>query len=289
MYIVHIKEKENQYIRFIISSYEKNFFKEKYFPITEWNEIEKIFLEIRSQINTKIRNNIFPKNDFKMLENEVKFFVNSKLELPVEKTFLKVIWNGNIFIPFEIIREFNVINMIDSSYKQYKNKNKITLIYSDEAGNSRFEVYKLAELFKKRKEFSLTYFDEKSFSFHKSEICESALVHISTHGKAVDRNCLINIGGEWIKSFDFKLNANFLFLNCCEAGLYPNGVVKNSIDSGVKYLIASPYEIFDNVNWKIKTIKFYENFNFNNIESSFFEYKNKNYLFGLFFRFFMAI
>lgn len=289
MYLVHIKEKDNQYIRFIISSYEKNFFKEKYFSITEWNKIEKIFLEIRSQINTKIRNNIFPKNDFKMLENETKFFVNNKLELPVEKTFLKVIWDGNIFIPFEIIRDFNVINMIDSNYKQYKNKNRIILIYSDEAGNSRFEVYKLAEFFKKRKEYSLTYFDEKTFSFHKSEICESDLIHISTHGKAFDKNGLISIGKEWIKSFDFKLNANLLFLDCCEAGLYSNGIVKNSIDSGVKYLIASPYEIFDNINWKIKTIKFYENFNFNNIESSFFEYTNQNHLFGLFFRLFMAI
>lgn len=289
MYLIHIKEKNNQYIRFIVSSFEKNFFKEKYFSIDEWNEIEKIFLEIRNQINTKIRNNIFPKNDFKMLENETKYFLNSKLELPIEKTFLKIIWNGNIFIPFEIIREFNVTNMIDSSYKQYKNKNKITLVYSDEAGNSRLEAYKLAESLKKRKEYSLTYFDEKAFSFHKSEICESDLIHISTHGKALDKNGSISLGGEWIKSFDFKLNATLLFLNCCEAGLYPDGIVKNSVDNGVKYLIASPYEIFDNINWKIKTIKFYENLDFNNIESTFFDYKNKNYLFGLFFRLFMAI
>ncbi|MCX7821138.1 MAG: hypothetical protein N2258_05620 [Brevinematales bacterium] len=289
MYLLHIKEKEGQYLRFIICSEEKSYFRERYIAFEGWEKIEKRFLEIVKNINKKIQVNIFPKSEFQNLENEVRFFIINHLDLVIEKTRLKVIWEANIFLPFEVIKEFSVINMIYSSYKQDREKNKFTLIYSDEVENSRFEVYKIAEILRREKKLTIEYFKEKEFLSFKSDICRANYIHISTHGKMEDKTGKIFIGGKWTSSLDLKLNCWFLFFNSCEVGLYPYGIIKDSILNGTKYLIASPYQIFDNINWKMKTFSFYEKFDLTSFEKSFFEYKSKNYLFGLFFRLFMAI
>ncbi len=236
MYLFHIKEKKKEYIRFIITSPQNNFFKEKYFSIGEWSKIENNFLDIRKEINNKIQNNIFPKNEFKMLENEVRFFLSNKLEFFVYKTVIKIFWDANIFIPFEIMKDFNVVNIINSNYKKSQRKNKFVLIYSEEAQNSRMEVYKILELLKK-KSISIEYFDEKNFFDYKSNSCDSSVIHISTHGRVNDEAGEIFVGGQWIRNIDFKLNSLLVFLNSCETGLYVEGIIKNLIDNGVNYTI----------------------------------------------------
>ncbi len=289
MALLHIKEKTDQYIRFILSIEENEFFKEKYFDLSEWKDIEKVFTDLREDINKKVQHNIFPTNEIKTLANEVKYFLSKHLFFSSikDKKKLKVIWNSNIFLPFEL-SGLNVLNIIYTKSLNISNKNKISLVYLDENENSMKEIYNISSLMK-NKSYAVEYFSANNFSCYKVNITDSNLIHISTHGKIEEKKGKILIDSKWLDDLKLKINANLIFLNSCEVGCYPEGIIKNLLENGTKYLIVSPFFLFDNLSWKKKILSFYEKLNPFSIEESFFKLKKQNYIFEKFYRLFKTI
>ncbi|MGC8765620.1 MAG: hypothetical protein ACP5QT_07015 [Brevinematia bacterium] len=289
-YLLHIKAKEDKYIRLILSSEENTLFIEKYIDFNEWQSIENSFLCIREEINKKIRNNLFPRIELRNLKNDVESFLKKFLFYPENEIIrLKVIWQANIFLPLEICkRNLEVLNFISSDKKSSKNSNNVVLIYSDDINHSKEENFILAGILKDRnKNLSIEYFSENDFDSYRSDLLSARLIHFSTHGRVNHRKGEISLNGNWCDSLNQRLNAEIVFLNSCEAGCYPEGIVSNLLSSGAECVIASPFELYDNLDWQKKLLDFYKSFDFSKeAEKNYLEFRNKNYLFALFFRLF---
>ncbi len=287
-YLLHIKEKEEKYIRFILSSENGAVFLEKYVDYTYWKDFEIELLSIHEEINKNIRNHLSPVKEMKILKNTIKDFFKSLFEnLSFDR--LKVIWDANLFLPIEVCEEINVVNYLRLKRKNLSERAKnIVLIYSESLSYSREEIFSISKLVREKfYGFSVECFSDKDFESYRTNISCSEILHFSSHGRINEKEGEILINDRWVK--DLNLEVGFVFLNSCNIGGYTGGLISNLIGNGVKYLVASPFEIYDKIQWHRKNIfGFYESLDTTNIEESISRIMKENEEFKVFFRLFQS-
>ena len=293
--LIHVKSKEENYLRFILTDNNKAIFLEKYIDWSKWQNIQNEIIQLKREINTNIEKGNYPKNEFKILSNFIaNFFVNNLTTLENKKVF--VIWESDLFFPFELANGVtNVINIIKTkgAFSNVKfSKKKFSFVYSEEikgAGNEVFALSKIVENRFKNQNLSVEVLSEKFFDSYNLQIGFSNFIYFSSHGRQNNGKGEIKIGEKWIDSLSQSFSYEVAFLNCCEVGEKSSGLICNLLSSGTKMVIASPFLLFeDHFPQKMATQQFYKNLNPDDILNTTYNLQKTNDFFKRFYRVFVT-
>jgi hypothetical protein len=293
--LIHVKSKEENYLRLIVIDNTRPIFLERYIDWSKWQAIQNEIFELKREINTCIEKGNYPENEFKILSRFITdFFVNNFLPLENKKVF--VIWGADLFFPFELLTGIvSVVNVIkinnNFSYVNYLKK-KFSFVYSEEikgAGKEVFELSKIVESRFKDQNFSVEVFSEKFFDSYKVQTDFSNFIYFSSHGRQSNGKGEIKIGEKWTDSFSKSSSYELAFLNCCEIGENFSGLVGNLLSSGTKMVIASPFSLFDDYfPQKMAVQQFYRNLHPEDIMMTVNKTQETNDFFRKYYRVFVA-
>ena len=250
--ILNIKQKQDIYVRFILTDNVNNSFIESYIDWKEWKIIENEFISIRDEINFCIKNcqdselnekkallaRVFERL-WKTLGINFQFLIRD-----LDYVRLSVQWQGkSLFIPFEAISENILVEYcVPSNITKAPGKNNLfTIIYSDDAADSKKESFEISNILSER--YSVEYFSDSNFNKYRTSLINSSYLHFTGHGLIEGKKGLVHIGGSNTGDLLYLKNADFAFLNCCSAGAYSEGIISSMINNGISSIIAAPYEI----------------------------------------------
>ncbi len=289
---LNIKARQDSYIRFIYSHIPEKIFIESYMQWPDWIKLQNEFLMLRNEIDICIKNQARIEDKISVLQELIdKLF--KKINIPLTKKDLKnnecslidIYWNGKgVFIPFEALDKILVRYLIPADHKRHSAEaGNMTIIYSKKIKNSASEINELKKLMDKR--FNVETYSDNNYQDYKYNLRNSHLLHFCGHGEIQDQKGMLNINNALTDQIPNTDNLHLAFLNCCLTGLYSEGVISNLIENGSEYVIASPYEISDQIGGNTRGIMdFYSICNPEEISASFFLNAIKNPDFRLFYR-----
>ncbi len=257
--VISIKLKQDSYARFIFYREFDNVLIESYIQWGEWSKIQSELLSLKDEINISIKNNETERIDeIKNIIKDITSELFKKLGLPVDFSdgrdtvaLIDIYLSGKtVYLPLEIFDSLLVHYFVPSSVKGCSicggsgKNNRLTLIYSAGMPDSSSEIYAIKNILDKN--YNIEIFTGENYDEYKFNARNSCYFHYSGHGKIIAEN------GSPAKGM-IELNSRFTdrilysgrlaFLNCCDTGLLPDGIIGNLIDNGTDNVIASPYEI----------------------------------------------
>jgi hypothetical protein len=297
--MLNIRIKKGSYIRFIYTHAENNIFIENYMQWEEWAELQDGLNRLRREIDSDIKNSDFNRLDENMaLIRELIENLFVKLGIPLhsadfnsgEYILLDVYLPGNgIYLPLEILSQVLVQYFVPAGRSLTPEMNtsalpqKFTIIYSNKIDNYALELDRLKNIL--GNQFDITVISSESYKDYKFDIRDSCYLHFSGHGKIINGKGKIGVDNIFTDRLPYSESIRSAFLNCCFAGLEPDGIIMNLMGNGTEFVIASPYEITGNYDDGFSGITDYYSF----IRGSgttvpFFLNSVKNRNFGLFYR-----
>lgn len=297
-FLLNIKSKELSYIRFILSDCYSPVFLEKYVDWDKWLTENNKINSLSREIDQSIKRGIYPNKEFEALSISLTEFFKFYLgDFSFDNSLIIVVWNADIFLPIEFLKfsDLNVLNYIpfvkNIPYPKKENFN-FSFIYSDGIESSRKEVYALSEIVMRKDDFpdaNVEVFPDEYFDSYKSNLISSNYLYFSTHGK-INSESRIFLNNRWRNSFEIDSAFRLVFLDACLLGRKYNGLISELLSRGSDYIIASPFELFENQMEHYKAVStFYEILNPVNIEETFFETRRRSKFFSNFYRIFRGL
>jgi hypothetical protein len=191
--------------------------------------------------------------------------------------------SGKAYLPLETLDHVLVRYFLPSASvipRVAEKPGSIAIIYSDNIDNYGNEINALRNFLENHFDFETI--NSRLYGDYKYNVRENSFLHFAGHGKIEGGRGMIELGGVYTDRLPPAAKAHAAFLNCCSAGLEASGIVKNLLENGSEYVIASPYEITSGGLPSI--LDFYSFLGGTDSSVPFFLNSVKNPEFGLFYR-----
>lgn len=254
-----VRVKKGQYLRLTRLDPLQNTLEERYISWNDWESTERELVQGVTEVNRA-----FKHQDHREVKEAQSYLgericrlfrtMDLNFNFTMRANLLDVFWQDNsLLLPLECaFQDTLIVNRLVSRHSRpMMERNNTVFLYSGQLEATNLEVAELAGLLPPHWTY-LTIAEEHSGSYL-LELQSAGIIHFAGHGKCTDNQGSIIINGVPQTLWPSAAGARGLFLNCCSAGLYPNGIIGSLIEQGVSWAIASPFEIRDKQNslsWK---------------------------------------
>ena len=294
--IIHIKFKESQYIRFLFSDNDKRRFVECYSAWKDWAQVRTKLHEARKafDLDCQQKREGSLEKDIRLIRDILSRFLTgigfpAKAMADEKDRPLFIYWNDYAdFIPFEVLWEKLLVqNLLPApEHGSDEKQSQFTIIYSRGLSEASIEANQLFESLKSS--FPLECYSDEYYEEYKAELNHTRFLHFAGHGDTDADKSWIIMNGEAKEELPYAVNLEMVLLNSCKSGATSKGIISSFFRNGTKFVIASPFSITDGISGIPSAIvkPFYEFFNPDDPEISFYLSCLKNPSLQKFYRFF---
>lgn len=243
---LHLRQKENTYLRVIAFSENPAEFQETYLNWDEWKYYTKEAESMRLEIGERIsRGNPAPMLSLlPAIQTLLRDFLK-KTTLHLPEGSLHLLWDTReSFFPLELLYpEQTTVHYVPvkspASFDGTR-YDPVLFLYDSRLNEAPAETASLAKIVSRTSSFEC--FSEEHMEEYRPSLAGAKVIHFSGHGYWEEKGS-IGLGPGKSTEIPYSEGLSLAVLSCCEAGRAPAGIVENLLKKGTQAVLASPYTL----------------------------------------------